>query len=62
MLWRVRVECFRKDVTHPVIRRFVVDAENEQNALAQGLAAAGPVQWERLTAREAVIVTVPLEI
>ncbi len=61
-LWKVRVECFRKDVTHPVIRRYVVNALDHLDAQAQCVAAAGPTQWERVVPRETTVVTSPMEI
>ncbi len=64
--WKVRVDCQREGVTHPVIRRFLIEADNSFDALRVGEAhaenTADSSKWIEFKAREAAHVTLPLEL
>jgi hypothetical protein len=67
-LWKVRVDCFRKGVAHPMVRRFVVDAEHPVQAFeraaqqAKDSAPYGSSAWTAFEAKRADPVTLPLEV
>jgi hypothetical protein len=67
-LWRVRVDCYRAEVDHPMIRRFLLEADDSHHAMSAGQVLAeetAPVfgtKWLLFQAREAVKVTLPLEV
>lgn len=66
-LWKVRVDCLKQGPTHPMVRRFLVQADDSTAAfaiaqkLAEDTAPIGP-RWIEFKAREAVTVRFPLEI
>jgi hypothetical protein len=65
-LWKVRIEFFPVGVTHPQIRRFLVDAESPAAAFqaAEKLAEKSHpgLSWTTFKERAAVQVTLPLEL
>lgn len=66
-LWKARVDCYRKGVRHPMIRRFILEAPDSMGAwdAAQKHAdstASGAHEWIAFEVREVAPLKLPLEI